>query len=250
MEFSGKTVLVTGAGQGIGAAIAQHFMRASATVYLIDINPEPLERWVGKFRSLPGPATVIAGDVTQQEFVRSAVETILAKEGKIDILVNNAGIIRDNYITRISAEDWDSVLGVNLKGPFLLCRDVAPHMRDKNYGKIVNIISRSWLGNPGQSNYSASKGGLVSLTRTLALELAKFGINVNGVSPGFIDTPMTRGLPEKVRQHLLRQQPTGKMGRPEDIAEAVGFLSSDRAQFITGQILHVDGGKSCGILAL
>ncbi|NOZ07768.1 MAG: SDR family oxidoreductase [FCB group bacterium] len=249
MEFKNKTVLITGAGQGIGAGIARHFMRETASVYLIDINSEPLNSWLTKSPSAAGIAEVFIGDVTQPEFIDSTVESILAKEGKIDILVNNAGIIRDNFITGISAEDWDNVLRVNLKGPFLLCRAVVPGMREKNYGKIVNIISRSWLGNPGQSNYAASKGGLVSLTRTLALELARFGINVNGVSPGFIDTPMTRGLSEKVRQHLLKLQPTGKMGQPEDIAEAVAFLASDRAQFITGQILHVDGGKSCGILS-
>ncbi len=250
MEFNGKTVIITGAGQGIGAAIAKHFVDEGASAYLLDINGESLAVTAEDLRSATGSATALTGDISDAAFVETAIGKIFEKEGKIDVVVNNAGIIRDNFLGNISESDWDAVLKVNLKGPFLLCKAVSPHMRQQSCGKIINIISRSWLGNPGQSNYAASKGGLVSLTRTLALELARFHVNVNGVSPGFINTPMTKALPEKVRQHLLHLQPTGQMGQPEDIAQAVAFLASEHARFITGQILHVDGGKSCGILSL
>ncbi len=178
------------------------------------------------------------------------VAQVIEKFGSIDVLVNNAGIIRDNLISNISEQDWDQVLDVNLKGAFLCCQAVFPILKSQRSGKIVNIVSRAWLGSIGQANYTASKGGLVSLTRSLALEFARFQINVNAVAPGLIDTPMTQGMPTEGRERLIRMQPTGKMGKVEDIAAAVAFLASDDAEFITGQVLHVDGGKSCGLLSL
>lgn len=195
-------------------------------------------------------ARAYAGDIRDAGFLSDTVKDILRQWGQIDVLVNNAGVIRDNLLANISDEDWDTVLDVNLKGTFLCCRAVVPSMKEREYGKIVNIASRSALGNIGQSNYSASKGGVISLTRALALELAKYGINVNAVSPGLIDTPMTRGLPAKALERLLRLQPAGKAGKPEDIANAACFLASDEAGFINGQVLNVDGGRSCGLLAL
>lgn len=238
--------IVTGAGQGIGAAIARELAAGGAYVALIDVNAQAANNVANSLDN----AQVFNGDILDADFLQKTVSTILGDKGHIDILVNNAGIIRDNFLLKMSEDDWDAVLDVNLKGAFLCCKAVVPAMKEQARGRIVNIASRSWLGNIGQVNYSASKGGLVSLTRTLALELARDQINVNAVAPGLIDTAMTQSLPDKVKEKLLRMQPTGRMGTVEDIAAAVAFLASEQARFITGQILHVDGGKSCGLLAL
>ncbi len=171
---------------------------------------------------------------------------IIEEKKKIDILVNNAGIIKDNVIWKMTEEQFDDVIQVNLKGSWLLCKEVAPIMREQKSGRIINIASRAWLGNPGQSNYSASKGGLVSMTRVLALELAPKNITVNAVAPGLIKTDMTNALPKEIFQKLLDKQPSKQAGEPEDVASAVAFLASEEAQFINGQILHVDGGRSIG----
>ncbi|MFQ5511109.1 MAG: SDR family oxidoreductase [Candidatus Krumholzibacteriia bacterium] len=250
IDLKDKTAVVTGAGQGIGAGIASALAKAGAAVALLDVDGGAVETLAGRIGTGGAEVRACAADVLDKEALSGLVDTLQSDWGQIDILVNNAGIIRDNLIENIDEGDWDAVLGVNLKGAFLCSQAVVPHMKQRRYGKIVNIISRSWLGNVGQSNYAASKGGLVSLTRTLALELARDGINVNGVSPGMIDTPMTRALPARVVDRLLATQPMGTMGTVDDIAGAVCFLVSDRARLITGQILHVDGGKSCGLLSL
>ncbi|MBI4924954.1 MAG: SDR family oxidoreductase [Bdellovibrio sp.] len=249
-RFFEKTALITGAAQGIGVSIVKRLSQEGATVCLLDINKDLLEKIKQEIEDAKGEVQIYRADVTNKEEVNKTVNEILRTYKKIDILVNNAGIIRDGFVSKISEEDWDQVLSVNLKGSFLLCQAVFPSMKEKRYGKIINISSRAWLGNIGQANYSASKGGLVSLTRTLALEFARYNINVNAVAPGLIDTPMARGLPKEALERLIKMQPTGKMGCVDDIASAVAFLASDEAQFITGQILHVDGGKSCGLLAL
>ncbi len=249
-EVGSRVVVVTGAGQGIGAAIARTFADRGAKLVLVDVNTEQLRQLAS---SLEGPGCEvlpITVDVTNKEQVQQLVEQVLEKYGRIDVLINNAGIIRDNLISNISEQDWDQVLDVNLKGAFLCCQAVFPTLKTQKAGKIVNIVSRAWLGSIGQANYTASKGGLVSLTRSLALEFARFQINVNAVAPGVIDTPMTQGMPAEGRERLIRMQPTGKMGKVEDVAAAVAFLASEDAEFITGQVLHVDGGKSCGLLSL
>ena len=250
IDLGGKTAVVTGAGKGIGAGIASMLARLGASVALLDVDHEAAREGSEQIAREGFNAKTYKADVLSGESMAGAVEAVVADWGRIDILVNNAGILRDGLVEKMSDEDWDAVLGVNLKGAFLCCRAVVPHMKENRYGKIVSIISRSWLGNIGQSNYSASKAGLVGLTRTLALELAGEGINVNGVSPGVIDTPMTQALSPKVVERLLATQPMGRMGTVDDIAAAVCFLVSDHARLITGQILHVDGGKSCGVLAL
>ena len=216
----------------------------------MDIDQERVEQTAADLngRSLSALASVV--DITRKSEVDDLIDRVKTQFGTVDILVNNAGIIRDGFVVNLTEQDWDQVLDVNLKGSFFCCQAVFPIMREKLAGKIVNIASRAWLGNIGQANYSASKGGLVSLTRTLALEFARYQINVNAVAPGLIDTPMTQGMPENARERLLRMQPTGKMGTVDDIASAVSFLASDEASFITGQVLHVDGGKSCGLLSL
>lgn len=250
MDYKNKVVIVTGAAKGIGAAIAGCFANSNARVALVDIDEVALTACCDELAKQGCNVKAHVGNILEQDFLNNLVTNIVEDWGHIDVLVNNAGIIRDNFVSRISEEDWDAVLDVNLKGAFLCVKAVLSQMKEQQYGKIVNIASRAWLGNVGQANYSASKGGLISLTRTLALELARFQINVNAVAPGLIDTPMTQKLPEEVRQRLIQLQPTKKIGSVDDIAQAVGFLASDHAQFITGQVLHVDGGKSCGLLSL
>jgi NAD(P)-dependent dehydrogenase (short-subunit alcohol dehydrogenase family) len=249
-ENRGRVVLITGAGQGIGAAIARRFADQGARLALVDVNPEHLRQLAESLADSAGEIQPLTADVSCKAQVEQLVEQVVAKFGAIDVLVNNAGIIRDNLISNISEQDWDQVLDVNLKGAFLCCQAVFPTLKKQRSGKIVNIVSRAWLGSIGQANYTASKGGLVSLTRSLALEFARFQINVNAVAPGAIDSPMTQGLSAEARERLIRMQPTGKMGKVEDIAAAVAFLASADAEFITGQVLHVDGGKSCGLLSL
>ncbi len=240
-EFEGKSVIVTGGARGIGQAIAVRFASAGAQVSVLDLDvtdaPVPDARGSIRFHK---------GDVADPGDAALFVGEVMARTGRVDVLVNNAGIIRDNVIWRMSEEDFDAVLRVNLKGPWLMCREVVPVMKQQQGGRIINIVSRAWLGNFGQSNYSSSKGGLVSLTRVLALEMARYNVTVNAVAPGLIDSPMTRALPPETLERLIAAQPGKCAGQPEDIAHAVAFLASRRAGFITGQVLHVDGGRSIG----
>ncbi len=250
MSLQGKVALVTGAGQGIGESIVQRLADEGCRLVIVDINANQLEILGEKLRQQNASFMPITLDVTQKTNIEKSIASVVNQWQRVDILVNNAGIIRDGFIGNLSEQDWDQVLDVNLKSAFLCCQAIFPLMKDNLSGKIVNIVSRAWLGNIGQANYSASKGGLVSLTRTLALEFARYQINVNAVAPGLIDTPMTQGMSDSARERLLRMQPTGKMGSVDDIAAAVKFLVSEESKFINGQILHVDGGKSCGLLSL
>lgn len=246
----GRVVIITGAGQGIGAAISRRFADQGARLALVDVNAEQLHQLAGSLEGTGCEVLPVIADIADKEQVQQLVAQVTEKYGRIDVLVNNAGIIRDNLISNISEQDWDQVLDINLKGAFLCCQAIFPTLKSQRSGKIVNIVSRAWLGSIGQANYTASKGGLVSLTRSLALEFARFQVNVNAVAPGAIESPMTQSMPTEARERLIRMQPTGKMGKVEDIAAAVAFLASDDAEFITGQVLHVDGGKSCGLLSL
>jgi NAD(P)-dependent dehydrogenase (short-subunit alcohol dehydrogenase family) len=239
--------VVTGGAQGIGYAIAERLGADGREVAIIDVDSERTARAVEALRSRGIACTGHTCDVSQRAEVAGCMERVAGEGRRIEVVVNNAGVIRDGWIERISDEDWDLVLDVNLKGTFNVCRAALPSLREGGGGKIVNIASRAWLGNPGQANYSASKGGVVSLTRTLALELARFDINCNAVAPGLIDTPLVQGLPAQVRERLIEAQPTKRMGKPSDVAAAVAFLASDSATFITGQVLHVCGGKSVGL---
>jgi NAD(P)-dependent dehydrogenase (short-subunit alcohol dehydrogenase family) len=248
ISLQGRTALVTGAARGIGEAIASTMGSLGAGLVLVDRDAEALETARAALAERGVTARAFAGDVVEAAFVERVVADVERERGGLDIVVNNAGIIRDGLVERISEADWDAVLAVNLKGAFHLCRAAVPGMKARGAGKIINIVSRAWLGNRGQANYSASKGALVSLTRTLALELAEHNIQVNAVAPGFIDTPMTRALSEAVRARLIALQPGRRAGSVDDVAAAVCFLASDRAGFITGQVLHVDGGKSAGTL--
>jgi len=241
MDFSGQVIVVTGGCRGIGKAIVDRFLEYGALVHILDVSP------LADFSTDYGKNFFVSrGDVSQADQVHAFVRQVLTQSGRIDVLVNNAGIVRDHVIWKMSEEDFDLVLEVNLKGPWLLCREVAPHFRQQQGGRIINLTSRAWLGNFGQSNYAASKGGLVSLTRVLALELAAYHVTVNAVAPGLIDTPLTRSLPSETFAALVAAQPSKEFGTPQDVAETVLFLASPEARFITGQIIYVDGGKSIG----
>ena len=239
-----KTAIVTGAANGIGKAISKRLKVDGFYIFAVDIddvNGKSLVSELGK-----NSAEYLSCNITSESEVEQMFQTVVSKKGKIDILINNAGILKDNMIHKMPVEDFDEVIGTNLKGTWLMCRAAAKIMKTQKSGRIVNISSRAWLGNPGQSNYSASKAGVIGLTRVLALELGKSNILVNAVAPGLIDTPLTQSLPADVLEKLIQAQPTKTMGKPEDIANAVSFLVSEKTQFITGQVIYVDGGKSIG----
>jgi 3-oxoacyl-[acyl-carrier protein] reductase len=212
-------------------------------VACIDVNAESLADTVAAIRAAGGVAEPIACDVTQSERVGEVVDQVVEMWGKLDILVNNAGITRDNVLVRMKDEQWDLVININLRGTFLFTRAAARPMMKARRGRIINIASVSGLmGNPGQVNYSASKAGVIGLTRTVACELASRNITVNAVAPGFIATDMTAKLGEELLQEVRKQIPLGRLGEPQDVADAVLFLASDAASFITGHILTIDGG--------
>ncbi|MEN6406408.1 MAG: 3-oxoacyl-[acyl-carrier-protein] reductase [Thermoguttaceae bacterium] len=242
-DLTGKTALVTGAARGLGRCISLSLAAAGAKVACIDVNTDTLAETIGTIREAGGTAEPFACDVTQSDRVNETVDAVVQLWGKLDILVNNAGITRDNVIVRMKDEQWDAVLNINLRGTFLFTRAAARPMMKARGGRIVNIASVSGLmGNPGQVNYSASKAGVIGLTRTIARELAGRNVRVNAVAPGFIATDMTAALGEEILQEVRKQIPLGRMGEPQDVADAVLFLASDAASFITGHVLTVDGG--------
>ena len=246
MQVNNRIAVVTGSGQGIGAGIARRLALAGATVVLNDIVLDKIEQ-VGKELDAEDAVGVpVVADVSTKEGAEALIAQTVERFGRVDILVNNVGIARDKWISKMTDEDWDSVMTVNLKSQFLTCRAAVPHMREQSHGRIVNISSRAWLGGPGQANYSASKGGVVSLTHTLALELARFGITVNCVAPALVDTPLFQSLGEETKDRLAGTVPMGRVGTPADIAEAVSFFASDEASYITGQLIYVCGGRSLG----
>lgn len=239
-----RIAIVTGAANGIGRAIADRLCLEGCIVVATDIDEERGKQFVSEHAE--DSADFLRCDVSDEIEVKAMFEAVKNKYGRVDVLVNNAGIIRDNVIWKMPSEDFDSVLKINLKGPWLLCREAAAMMKAQKSGRIINISSRAWLGNRGQSNYSAAKAGLIALTRVLALELGPHGVYVNAIAPGLIDTPLSQKLPPDVKEKLIAAQPTGKMGTPENVAHAVCFLANEQTHFITGQTLYVDGGKSIG----
>ncbi len=246
-DLNGQTALVTGAGRGLGRCIAETLAAAGAKVACIDVNAESLAETVAAIRATGGTAEPIACDVTQSERVNETVDQVIGLWGGLNILVNNAGVTRDNVLIRMKDEQWDLVLNINLRGTFLFTRAVARPMMKARQGRIINLASVSGLmGNPGQVNYSASKAGVIGLTRTVACELASRNITVNAVAPGFIATDMTAKLGEEVLQEVRKHIPLGRLGDPQDVADAVLFLASDAASFITGHILTIDGGLTAG----
>ncbi|HHV95512.1 MAG TPA: 3-oxoacyl-[acyl-carrier-protein] reductase [Clostridiaceae bacterium] len=244
MQLKGKTAIVTGSGRGLGKAIALKLAQMGANIVLNDISgSEDIDATAEEFKALGYNVVVTKGDVRNPDDVENMVKTAIEAFGRIDILVNNAGITRDALLIRMTEKDWDDVLDINLKGAFLCTKAVAKVMIKQRSGKIINIASVSGvMGNAGQANYSASKAGLIGLTKSTARELASRGITCNAVAPGFIQSKMTEVLPEKLKEEYLNSIPLKRFGTPEDVANVVGFLASPDSDYVTGQVIHIDGG--------
>ncbi len=239
-----RIAIVTGAGKGIGRAISERLATEGIFVVLVDLDAMSIEKTfnhLGKSNS-----AVYVTDISDEQQVGLLFRSVIDKYRTIDVVVNNAGIIKDQLIWNMTAKDFDDVINVNLKGTWLMCREAAKIMKEQQHGRIINISSRAWLGNKGQTNYSASKAGVIGLTRSLALELGAFKVSVNAIAPGLIDTPLTRALKKETMEKLIQAQPTKTIGKPDDVAQVVSFLVSEKTNFITGQTLYIDGGKSIG----
>ncbi|MGH3347183.1 MAG: SDR family NAD(P)-dependent oxidoreductase [Nocardioides sp.] len=255
-RFDGRVAVITGAARGIGYGTAQRFAHEGARIAVIDLDESAAKKAAAALPGADRPKTSHLGigcDVTDSVSVDAAIERVISELGGIHILVNNAGITRDNLLFKMTDDDWDLVMGVHLRGAFLMTRAAQKHFVAQKYGKILNLSSVSALGNRGQANYSAAKMGIQGLTRTLGIELGPFGVNANAIAPGFIATDMTDdtaarlGIPvDEFRKLNAESNPVRRVGFPEDIAAAAAFLCSDEASYITGQTLYVDGGARLG----
>jgi 3-oxoacyl-[acyl-carrier protein] reductase len=246
-----RTAIVTGAARGIGAAVAQRLASDGFAVGVVDLTEPDCAQTVAAIKEAGGRAVAAGADVSKTEQVRAAVELVAAELGAPTVLVNNAGIIRDNMLFKMTDDDWDSVMAVHLRGAFLMTRAVQKHMTDQGWGRIVNLSSTSALGNRGQANYSAAKAGLQGFTKTLALELGKFGVTANAIAPGFIATEMTATTAKRVgmsfedfKKAAAGQIAVRRVGVPEDIANMASFFVSDQASFVSGQVIYVAGGPA------
>jgi 3-oxoacyl-[acyl-carrier protein] reductase len=247
-----KTAIVTGAARGIGAGAAIRLAADGLAVAVLDINEDDCAKTVKEIENAGGRALAVGADVSKTDQVNAAVERVAAELGAPTVLVNNAGITRDALLFKMTDEDWDAVINVNLRGAFLMTRAAQKYMTEQKWGRIVNISSSSALGNRGQANYSATKAGLEGFTKTLAKELGKFGITANAIAPHFIATDMTAAMAGKLKMSFeelvetyKKQIPVGRVGQPADVAHAISFLVSEDAGFISGQVLYVAGGPLC-----
>ena len=244
MRLASEVAIITGAARGIGRSVALALVKEGAAVVLSDVM-DAVHETAAEIRQAGGQAVSVTGNVTKFEDCEAMVAEAIKSFGKLDILVNNAGITKDNLLLRMTEDDWDAVININLKGTFLCTKAAIKPMMKQRSGKIVNIASVIGLmGNPGQANYAASKGGVISFTKTMAKELGSRHIRVNAVAPGFIESKMTEVLAEEARANLMGLIPLGTLGKPEHVADAVCFLASPAAAYITGQVLQVDGGMA------
>ncbi|TSD99202.1 SDR family oxidoreductase [Skermania sp. ID1734] len=249
MSQERRTAIVTGAARGIGAAVAKRLASDGYAVAVLDLDEGSCGDTVEAIKSTGGEALAVGADVSNEQSVTEAVERVANELGAPTVLVNNAGILRDNLLFKMTVDDWDAVLGVHLRGAFLMSRAVQKYMVDAKFGRIINLSSTSALGNRGQANYSAAKAGMQGFTKTLAIELGKFGVTANAIAPGFIETDMTAataarvGVPfEDFIKAAAQQIPVARTGKPEDIAHTASFLASDGAGFVSGQVIYVAGG--------
>ncbi|MEE8395456.1 MAG: glucose 1-dehydrogenase [bacterium] len=243
MEFDGQVALVTGGGQGIGAETARMLAAGGAKVVLADWNEEAARGIAAEIEGKGGTAQAVLCDVSKKEDAEAAVALAVKDYGRVDILINNAGITRDSSLLKMEPHQWEQVIGINLTGIFFMSQAAGRAMRDQQYGRIVSASSTSAFGNFGQSNYSATKAGVLGITRTMSIELARYGVTVNAIAPGFIETAMTDAIPAEQRELAASKIPVGRIGVPADIARTYLFLASPQASFITGQLIIVDGGR-------
>lgn len=245
MDISGKVAVVTGAGSGIGEAIAYRMAHAGATVVVNDRMIECGNRTTSAILKLKQNSVFVEADISTFKGAASLAEQTYSTCGRIDILVNNAGITKDKLLRDMEEADWDTVLDTNLKGAFNCCKFIAPYMIEQRYGKIVNLSSRAHMGNVGQANYASSKAGIIGLTKSLALELGQYNINVNAVAPGMIETEGLKKHPhyDSFIERALKVTPLNRVGKPEDVAALVHFLASDISDYITGDVVHITGGR-------
>jgi len=245
MKLSGKVAVVTGAGQGLGEAIAVRFAREGAAVMINDFNPETAARTAEQVRAAGARAAVTVGSVTDEALVKEMMERAAKELGGLGILVNNAGITRDKLLRDLTVDDWDAVINLNLRGTFLCSKYATPHMVAAKWGRVINMSSRAHLGNKGQTNYSASKAGVIGFTRSLSMEVGKFGITANCIAPGVIATPGVTSLPhyQSLVDRVAPTLPIPRLGKPDDVAGVAAFLASDDAEYVTGETIHVSGGR-------
>lgn len=242
MKLEGKSAIITGAGGHLGRGTALRLAEEGARVLVNDINLPEARKTVEMIAQQGGQSTANGADLTKPQEVRDMVANVIDDWGQIDILINNAGDIKDALLTQMTDEQWDFVIDLNLKGSFLCARAVSSHMIARRYGKIVNLSSMAYKGNVGQANYSAAKSGVVGFTRAIGLELARYGINVNCIAPGMIDTPRTQTLDPQILDRIVKKTPMRRMGEIVDIANAILFLVSEDAKYISRQVIHVAGG--------
>lgn len=241
-RLNNKISIVTGAARGLGKGISEKLAEEGSKVIIVDIDKEACDKTVKEFTDNGYTAIAFAANIAKREDVSKLFEFVDNEYGRVDILVNNAGINRDTTLVKMSQDQWQQVIDVNLTGTFNCTQEAAIRMKEQKSGRIISISSASWLGNFGQANYAASKAGVIGLTKTSMRELSKYNVTSNAICPGFIDTDMTRGVPDKVWDQMVSKIPMGRAGSPRDVGNMISFLASDEAEYITGEVINVGGG--------